>query len=147
MTNGLDTERKTNPIDEDLKKILEEELPSLSEEIKEKKKRKYQKKKDIEILQIGTTLLIPINYIFNRLSDVYQEPAFKLNEFETQEFENAIDKVAGKYLPLWLDKYSSEIGLLIISFAIFYPRYKLYLEIKKKKTQTQTQTLKENDKE
>lgn len=132
MTNGLTletppkTKNETIKIDEDFQAILEE-----TEEIEEKpKKRGRKKKKEPELLQVGETFLLPLNYVLKNLSKRYNEPAFELNDFEKNEFSKAIDKVASKYVPLWLDKYNDELALCFISFTIFYPRYQLYQKIK-----------------
>ena len=137
--NGLamKTKQKTNEIkiDEDLKEILDEEIEKSDSDNESATihKKKRGRKKKTETLQIGQTLLIPINYLLNHFAEIYNEESFRLNEQESEEFGNAIDKVASKYLPLWIDKYSDELGLAFITFTIFYPRYNLYRNIKKKK--------------
>lgn len=143
--NGLamKTKQKTNEIkiDEDLKEILDEEIEKSDsdDESATIHKKKRGRKKKTETLQIGQTLLIPINYIFNRFAEKYKEDSFRLNEQESVEFGNAIDKVASKYIPFWLDKYNDELALAFVAFTIFYPRYNLYQKIKKEKLKTNTQ--------
>ena len=129
-----DAPKTDKEIDKDFETLLPpeiEEEPEIKTEPKKKRKARKKSLQPEENLKIGSLVLMPLNWILQHLASFYNEPGFILNQIETEQLSQCLDKVGSKHLPLWFEKYSDEIGLLFISFTIFYPRFVLWEGLKK----------------
>jgi len=127
--------KEDEKIDRDIEEIIE------SIEIEEKPKRKRKSKKKTEKVEEQVDycqfLLVPIDFVLDKLSKRFNDQKFLLNQDERIKLGTALNKVSNKYLPTILGKYGEELELIIISFFIFYPRYSLYKEYLSKEKESQ----------
>lgn len=76
---------------------------------------------------INTFIEFPFDYLAKRYGDFW-----KLSSDEKKKLTDLSNKVASKYLPLWLEQYADEIGLVVTFGIVIYPRYLMTKELVEK---------------
>lgn len=93
-------------------------------------RRREEVKKSVPLFDdefIGSLIEIPFDYFSKRYGEFW-----KLSIDEKKKLAQVFNKVASKWLPLWLERYADEFTLAFTLFAVTYPRYLQTKEIVEK---------------
>jgi len=85
---------------------------------------------------LASIIELPFDFFVKRYG-----PFWKLGTDEKEKLTNLSNKLASKYIPLWIERFADEIAFLSTFAIIVYPRYLMTKELTEK-TKEENQPLK-----